>query len=442
MNPLSMSKTCNPEKSISHAAPKEGMGDKPNRMDAHSILLARISQCAVQSMGIPAATERQAVAAMIMLDELPFRFVEHVRFQRLMENACPMFDMPFRKIVQADCLKMFLQKKTNLQEYFLSRCAGRVYITTDCWTSIHNINYMCITTHFIDVDWKLNKKILNFCEIKSHMGIDIADSVADCLEEWNLKNVFCITMDNATANDTTIIHLRDKFQTVLWNSTYLMLESAGKFEKPFQSLEGKDPSYKYDLLAKRYNNLVLGPPRVEDWISIRNLTKYIKFFYDLTLVASGSSYVISHLFVREMGKVFFHSHQMEASEDEATRNMASRMSKKLGKYWSKKDGRNDRLNRLVYIALVLDPRHKMEYPKFALKKLYGDVRENDFRVAARGGFLGRRIRRFRISCGGGGEVGAIGEGEVVEEVDCFAAGEEEESDGDEEDEKEEEESDQ
>ncbi|CAN1142210.1 Putative AC transposase [Linum perenne] len=339
-----------------------------------------------------------------------------------MEFACPMFDMPSRKTIWADCLKMFLEKKMKLQEYFLSTCAGRVCITTDCWTSIQNINYMCITAHFIDVDWKLNKKILNFCEIKSHRGIDIAGSVADCLEEWNLKNLFCITTDNATANDTAIIRLRDKFNTwggsilggkflhmrcvahilnlvvtdgleevdvsvrrvceaastfkecvvfhgmdpkslshldvaTRWDSTYLMMESVGKFEKPFQSLEGKDSTYKYDLMAKRYNNLVLGPPRAEDWISIRNLTKYLKF-YDLTLVASGSSYIS----------------QMEASEDEATRNMASRMSKKLGKYWSEKDGTNDRLNRLVYIALVLDPRHKMEYPKFALKKLYGDVR--------------------------------------------------------------------
>ncbi|CAN1180895.1 Zinc finger BED domain-containing protein RICESLEEPER 2, partial [Linum perenne] len=102
--------------------------------------------------------------------------------------------------------------------------------------------------------------------------------------------------------------------------------------------------------------------------------KYLKFFYDLTLVASGSSYVTSHFFVREIGKVFFHIRQTEASEDEATRNMASSMSKKLGKYWSEKNGRNDRFNRLVYIALVLDLRHKIEYPKFALKKLYADVR--------------------------------------------------------------------
>ncbi|CAN1135925.1 Zinc finger BED domain-containing protein RICESLEEPER 2 [Linum perenne] len=75
-----------------------------------------------------------------------------------------------------------------------------------------------------------------------------------------------------------------------------------------------------------------------------------------------------------MGKVFFHIRQMETSEDEATRNMASRMSKNLGKYWTEKDGTNDRLNRLVYIALVLEPGHKMKYPKFALKKLYSDVR--------------------------------------------------------------------
>ncbi|CAN1135922.1 hypothetical protein LINPERHAP2_LOCUS9153 [Linum perenne] len=76
---------------------------------------------------------------MIMLDELPFRFVEHVGFKRFMETACPMFDMPSRKIIRANCLKMFLQKKTDLQEYFLSRCAGRVYITTYCWASIQNI---------------------------------------------------------------------------------------------------------------------------------------------------------------------------------------------------------------------------------------------------------------------------------------------------------------
>ncbi|CAN1851736.1 Zinc finger BED domain-containing protein DAYSLEEPER [Linum perenne] len=137
---------------------------------------------------------RQAVVAMIMLDELPFRFVEHVGFKRLMEAACSIFDMSSRKTVRADCLKMFLQKKTNLKEYFLSRCAGKVCITTNCLTSIMNINYMCITAQFIDFDWKLNKKILNFCEIKSHRGIDIANSVVDCLEEWNLKNVFSITI--------------------------------------------------------------------------------------------------------------------------------------------------------------------------------------------------------------------------------------------------------
>ncbi|CAN0920755.1 Putative AC transposase [Linum grandiflorum] len=158
-----------------------------------------------------------------------------------------------------------------------------------------------------------------------------------------------------------------------WNSTYLMLETAEKFEEPFLLLEQSDRAFKYDLIAKRHNNMVIGTPRAEDWSSIRHLMKYLKFFYDLTLVASGSSYVTSHLFLREMGKVFHQIGLMKETGDEATIKMAERMWEKLGKYWSEKDATNDRINRLTYIAVVLDPRHKMEYPKYALQKLYGDA---------------------------------------------------------------------
>ncbi|CAN0925083.1 Putative AC transposase [Linum grandiflorum] len=191
---------------------------------------------------------------------------------------------------------------------------------------------MCITAHFIGVDWKLHKKIINFCEIKSYRGSDIGEAIAICLEEWNLKNIFCITTDNATANDTAIVHLKKKFATwgdsifggkylhmrcvahilnlivsdgleevdmsvrrvreavrwvrssparilackkcvvfkqmdpksllrldvaTRWNSTYLMLETAEKFEEPFLLLEQSDRAFKYDLIAKRHNNMVI-----------------------------------------------------------------------------------------------------------------------------------------------------------------------------------------
>ena len=56
---------------------------------------------------------------------------------------------------------------------------------------------MCITAHFIDNDWKLCKKILNFCAISSYKGDDIAFVFGKCLENWGLTfKLYTITMDN------------------------------------------------------------------------------------------------------------------------------------------------------------------------------------------------------------------------------------------------------
>ncbi|CAN1223401.1 hypothetical protein LINPERPRIM_LOCUS2060 [Linum perenne] len=51
--------------------------------------------------------------------------------------------------------------------------------------------------------------------------------------------------------------------------------------------------------------------------------------------------------------------------------MAGSMLQKLGKYWDEKNGSNAKLNKLVYIASVFDPRHKLHYAKYAFTKIYG-----------------------------------------------------------------------
>ncbi|CAN0873051.1 Zinc finger BED domain-containing protein RICESLEEPER 4, partial [Linum grandiflorum] len=60
-------------------------------------------------------TVRKTVVEMIILDELPFRFVEKQGFNRVMAAACPMFKMPCRKTVREDCLKLFLEEKERLR---------------------------------------------------------------------------------------------------------------------------------------------------------------------------------------------------------------------------------------------------------------------------------------------------------------------------------------
>ncbi|TQD84807.1 hypothetical protein C1H46_029655 [Malus baccata] len=86
----------------------------------------------------------------------------------------------------------------------------RVSFTTDTWTSLQKVNYMVITAHFIDSNWKLYKRILNFCVIANHKGNSIGKLLEVCLLEWGLENVLTITVDNASSNKVAIDYLKTK----------------------------------------------------------------------------------------------------------------------------------------------------------------------------------------------------------------------------------------
>ncbi|CAN0838908.1 Zinc finger BED domain-containing protein RICESLEEPER 2 [Linum grandiflorum] len=116
-----------------------------------------------------------------------------------------------------------------------------------------------------------------------------------------------------------------------WNSTYMMMEAAEKYEDAFKLLEGNDCNFKSHLDRQIF-------PTFMDWENVRMLMKYFKFFYDMTIRVSGTSYVTTHLFCKELIDVYDEIH--------------------------------DLLNRLLYIAVFLDPRRKFEYVEFILSKMY------------------------------------------------------------------------
>ncbi|CAI0402398.1 unnamed protein product [Linum tenue] len=389
---------------------------------------------------------------MIILDELPFRHVEKEGFKKFMERACPMFKIPCRKTIREDAFRLFLAQKDQLKDYFKTKCGGKVSITTDSWTSCQNLNYMCITAHFVGKDWKLYKKVISFCKLTSHKGIDIGNAIVYCLEEWGVKSVYTVTVDNASSNDTAILQLRDRLEEwgtnivggkylhmrciahivnlivsdglnemgmsirrvreavrwvrsspsrlakfkdcvdfhniqskkllcldvpTRWNSTYFMLEAAVIFEDAFSSLERKDREYKPELKSKKYKNQEIGIPQHEDWKNARVMIKYLKFFHDLTLLASTTSVVMAHRFLQQFGKVFYHIDKMLNSKDDDIVRMGMKMKAKVDKYWCEKGGLNLRMNRMVYVAVVLDPRHKLNYPEHIWKKICGESRASE-----------------------------------------------------------------
>ena len=72
---------------------------------------------------------------------------------------------------------------------------------------------MCLTDHCIDDKWKLHERVLIIFPMLSHKGTDIGAVVLKCWQEWGINNVFTITVDNASYNDTTIAYLKKKISS-------------------------------------------------------------------------------------------------------------------------------------------------------------------------------------------------------------------------------------
>ena len=118
-----------------------------------------------------------------MVHELPFNFVEYDLFNILMRTAAPQYQKISRTTARNDWLKSYDAEKKKLMKALKS--VDKISITTDIWKSGQKISYMVVTAHFIDHEWKLQKRVLNFVDVPPpHSGIAIADAIWKCLLEW------------------------------------------------------------------------------------------------------------------------------------------------------------------------------------------------------------------------------------------------------------------
>ncbi|KAK4394389.1 putative AC transposase [Sesamum angolense] len=342
-----------------------------------------------------------------------------VNWRHFLSVACPMFDIPLRRTITKDIFNIYVNERARLKS-FIKDHAQRVCITTDTWTSIQKVNYMCLTAHFIDDDWNLHKRILNFCPIIGHKSEEIGKGVEKCLLDWGIDRVFSITVDNASSNDGAIVYLKKKFenwgQNILggryvhmrcmahivklvvqdglkgkdeheaisrirgairyirnsparWNSTYLMLETAISIKIAFDAYEEVDLAYKTDLSRQPFDGILID----YDWERAKVLVKFLRHFYNLTLRISGALYVTSNLVFHEICEVDLLLRHWLSSNDVELIEMARKMKEKYDKYW----GSIEKMNMILYYAVILDPRHKLEFIEFTFDKLYGGNRKSD-----------------------------------------------------------------
>ncbi|XP_042005952.1 zinc finger BED domain-containing protein RICESLEEPER 2-like [Salvia splendens] len=324
---------------------------------------------------------------------------------------------------------------------------------------------MCLTAHYIDNDWKSNKKVINFCPISSDKGINIGLEIEKCLHDWGINKVFTITVDNTSSNNTTLVYLKrtirqwgesvgncdymhmrciahifnlvvqkglkeigpsvkkirnavrfirhsstrlGKFKeccelekissksmlcldvATRWNSTFFMLEVATTFEKTFYRYELIDSSYKKDLEVRHKDlevddddddenedvdgDRVHGVPKEEDWRKAKLMLNFLRIFYEATNRISGSLYVTSNLFLHEIYKVHALLKAFIEDDDFELSIMAKKMKEKFDKYW----GNPRKMNKLIFMAVVVDPRYKLKLVKLVLAHMYDEELANSF----------------------------------------------------------------
>nr|KYP73803.1 Putative AC transposase [Cajanus cajan] len=125
-----------------------------------------------------------------------------------------------------------------------------------------------------------------------------------------------------------------------WNSTFLMLQSALKYQRVFGSLHLVDENYKYF-------------PSDEEWERATKICKFLQPFYEITTLISGTSYPTSNLYFLQVWKIQCLLMGSVTDEDKVVRDMAGLMIEKFEKYW-------DEYSVVLAFDAILDPRMKLE----------------------------------------------------------------------------------
>ncbi|XP_075652751.1 zinc finger BED domain-containing protein RICESLEEPER 1-like [Castanea sativa] len=384
---------------------------------------------------------RKALAEMIVIDELPFRCVAGYGFKKYVTTLQPKLrlkDILSHQTVAKAVIGIYNSEREKLRKS-LKGC--RVCLTTDTWTFIQNLNYICLTCPFIDDAWKLHKRILNFCQVEDHKGETIGRKIEMSLCKWGIDGIFTLTVDNANSNLTTIKFLqrvtKDWNETILknefmhmrcahilnlivgeglkeidasvarvreavryvksslnrnqtfrnfierlgmeskslicldvptrWNSIYLILETAKKFEKVFLRMDFEDDGYS-SYFRKNEDSGGLGSLCMSDFQNCRAFMTFLRLFYNATKKFSGSLYATTNTFFDKIFVIQENISHFVKSQNTLLKNTATNMQTKFEKYW----GEGDKSNPLLYVVVVLDPRKKLRFLKFSFSEIYGN----------------------------------------------------------------------
>ncbi|KAH9793024.1 BED-type domain-containing protein [Citrus sinensis] len=286
---------------------------------------------------------RSLIARMVVMHELPLKFVEYKGFREMMAHANPVVKPMSRNTLKSEISKLYYIEKVKTL-HMLEKNQGRVAITTDLWTaSNQKKGYMVVTAHFIDNSWKLHSRILRFIYVPSpHTAEALSNELVQCLLDWNVdRKLSSMTLDNCSTNDAMVEKLLLRFDLALM------------YKSIFSRLQQRESQYK-------------SLPSDSEWDLAATMVEHLKSFYMLTEMFSGTKYPTANLFFPLICKMKMSINGWRTSDNLAIRIMADKMVDKFENYWNE-------IHPMLVVAVVLDPRYKMLLIDFYFPKIYGDT---------------------------------------------------------------------
>ncbi|KAL2943346.1 Zinc finger BED domain-containing protein RICESLEEPER 1 [Bienertia sinuspersici] len=395
---------------------------EPKREDAISIGSSKFDQ----------ERSRMDLARMIILHGYPLAMVDHIGFKVFVKNLQPMFDIATNSALELDCIAIYEKEKQKVYGV-IGRLSGRISVAVDLWNSPENARYLCLTAHYIDEEWKLQKKILNFIMIDAAHTEDIhSEVVIKCLMDWDIeRSLFSMTFGDLFTSDDIVSRIRDHLsqnRPLLSDGRLFDVRCAAhalkllvgdaidavrevihkiresiRYVKSTQTMQGKFNELAQQAGVDNQKNLLADCPMrwnstsvmletalayraaftllqehdpvyaaglsEEEWEWISSVNGYLKLFVEITNAITNNKSPTSNIYFPEICDVHVQLIDWCKSSDEYVKSMALKMKAKFDIYWNK-------CCLSLAIAAILDPRFKMKLVEYYYPQIYGSSAED------------------------------------------------------------------